>query len=47
VDILGPNTPAGARLAETLAFFEFLQEEMPEVLNRWRSRRAQSRFKRT
>jgi DNA-binding transcriptional regulator GbsR (MarR family) len=36
---LGPDTPAGARMAETLAFFEFLQEEMPALLERWRSRR--------
>ena len=40
VDALGPDTPAGARLAETLAFFEFLQAEMPALLERWRARRA-------
>ena len=37
VAALGPDTPAGARLAETLAFFEFLQAEMPAMLERWRA----------
>jgi DNA-binding transcriptional regulator GbsR (MarR family) len=40
VAALGPDTPAGARLAETLAFFEFLQAEMPALLERWRARRG-------
>jgi hypothetical protein len=43
VDVLGPDTPAGRRLAETLAFFEFLQEEIPAVLKRWREHKAQLR----
>jgi hypothetical protein len=41
VDAVGPTTPAGARLAESLAFFEFLREEMPALLARWRDQRAQ------
>ena len=40
VDAVGPDTPAGARLAETLAFFEFLQAEMPAMLERWRVQRS-------
>jgi DNA-binding transcriptional regulator GbsR (MarR family) len=40
VDAVGPDTPAGRRLAETLAFFEFLQAEMPALLERWRARRG-------
>ena len=40
VDALGPATPAGRRLAESLAFFEFLAEEMPAMLERWRARQA-------
>jgi DNA-binding transcriptional regulator GbsR (MarR family) len=36
---LGPDTPAGARMAESVEFFEFLQEELPAVLARWRARR--------
>jgi DNA-binding transcriptional regulator GbsR (MarR family) len=38
MEALGPDTPAGARLAESMAFFEFLQEELPAVLERWRAR---------
>jgi predicted transcriptional regulator len=40
VDALGVATPAGARLAESLAFFEFLQAEMPAMLARWKAQRA-------
>jgi predicted transcriptional regulator len=41
VEVLGPETPAGARLAETLAFFEFLRAELPAMLERWREQKAQ------
>ncbi|QEV19244.1 GbsR/MarR family transcriptional regulator [Streptomyces alboniger] len=34
---LGADTPAGRRLAETLAFFEFLQEELAAMMSRWRT----------
>jgi predicted transcriptional regulator len=37
---LGPDSPAGKRMAESVAFFEFLQEELPAVLARWRARRG-------
>lgn len=40
IDALGPATPAGQRLAESLAFFEFLQREMPAMLARWRELQA-------
>jgi predicted transcriptional regulator len=40
VAALGPATTAGARMAETLAFFEFLRREMPGVLERWRAERG-------
>jgi len=43
LEALGPDTPAGARLAETLDFFEFVQKEMPAMMARWRVRRAQLR----
>ncbi|MFG2822090.1 GbsR/MarR family transcriptional regulator [Kitasatospora sp. NPDC048365] len=39
IEVLGPGTPAGARLAESLAFFAFLREELPQLLERWRERR--------
>jgi hypothetical protein len=40
IDALGPTTPAGQRLAESLAFFEFLQGEMPAMLARWRAQQT-------
>jgi DNA-binding transcriptional regulator GbsR (MarR family) len=43
VEALGGDTPAGARVAESLAYFEFIQEELPAVLERWRERRAKLR----
>lgn len=43
VEALGADTPAGARIAETLAYFEFVQEEMPAILKRWQERKAQLR----
>ena len=43
VETLGPASPAGARMAETLAFFAFLADEMPAVLARWRERRDELR----
>ncbi|MFE9486439.1 MULTISPECIES: GbsR/MarR family transcriptional regulator [unclassified Streptomyces] len=35
VRILGKDTPAGARIAETVAFFEFLQAELVGMMDRW------------
>jgi DNA-binding transcriptional regulator GbsR (MarR family) len=40
VETLGRDTPAGERMAETVAFFEFLEEEMPALLARWRAIRS-------
>jgi predicted transcriptional regulator len=39
VQVLGPGTPAGARMARTLAFYQFLEQEMPALLERWRVHR--------
>ncbi|WP_329118847.1 GbsR/MarR family transcriptional regulator [Streptomyces sp. NBC_01353] len=39
-EILGPGTAAGRRTAETAEFFEFLQEEMLGMMDRWRGRKA-------
>ncbi|MFD7434786.1 GbsR/MarR family transcriptional regulator [Streptomyces sp. NPDC059861] len=41
VDTLGPDTPAGRRLAETLAFFEYLAGELDALMERWRAHREQ------
>ncbi|MFE2939189.1 GbsR/MarR family transcriptional regulator [Streptomyces sp. NPDC059255] len=40
---LGRDTPAGARLAETVEFFEFLQAELATMMNRWRTLQEQRR----
>lgn len=40
VAALGPDTPAGRRMAETQDFFEFVREEVLEMLKRWREHRA-------
>ncbi|MGB8682764.1 MAG: MarR family transcriptional regulator [Candidatus Binatus sp.] len=42
IDAVGRDTPAGARIAETLAFFEFIQTELPAMLERWRARKAEA-----
>ncbi|MEV5883570.1 MarR family transcriptional regulator [Streptomyces sp. NPDC052020] len=39
VGSLGADSPAGRRLAETLAFFEFLQDEVAAMMERWRAHR--------
>ncbi|MER5629644.1 GbsR/MarR family transcriptional regulator [Streptomyces nitrosporeus] len=36
---LGEDTPAGARIAETAEFFEFLRNEIAGVMERWRESR--------
>jgi len=41
VEALGADTPAGARIAETLAYFEFIQAQLPAILKRWQERKAQ------
>jgi hypothetical protein len=41
VDGLGADTPAGRRLAETLAFFEFVEGEFQSMLERWRAHREE------
>ncbi|GGX67187.1 GbsR/MarR family transcriptional regulator [Streptomyces minutiscleroticus] len=33
---LGAETPAGRRLSETLAFFEFIEKDVAEMMERWR-----------
>jgi DNA-binding transcriptional regulator GbsR (MarR family) len=40
IDLVGPDTPAGARLAEQAAFLEFVSKELAGVLARWDQYRA-------
>ena len=41
IEALGSTTPAGRRLGETLSFFEFLDAELPQLFERWKSQRPQ------
>lgn len=41
IEVVGRDTAAGRRIAETLAFFEFMQQELPLMLERWRRRKAE------
>ncbi|MEV7286976.1 MarR family transcriptional regulator [Streptomyces sp. NPDC093252] len=41
VDTLGADSPGGRRVAETLAFFEYLQGEIGKLMDRWREHRDQ------
>ena len=40
IEVLGRDTAAGSRMAETLAFFEFLQKELPLMLKKWRGHKV-------
>lgn len=40
IELAGPDTPAGARLAEHATFFDFVSGEMPAILKRWAEYRA-------
>lgn len=44
IELLGRHTGAGTRMAETLAFFEFIQAELPSLLDRWRERKRDLNF---
>jgi DNA-binding transcriptional regulator GbsR (MarR family) len=35
VKVLGPDSPAGARMEESLVFFRFLREQLPRMLKEW------------
>lgn len=39
IPVLGADTPAGSRTAESVDFMNFLVEEMGEMLKRWQERR--------
>jgi predicted transcriptional regulator len=40
VDLLGADTPAGQRVADSVRFFEFVSTELPSVIGRWQERRT-------
>jgi hypothetical protein len=39
IDLVGPDTPAGERLAEQADFLEFTAKELSGVLERWERHR--------
>ncbi|MFI9052604.1 GbsR/MarR family transcriptional regulator [Streptomyces sp. NPDC053427] len=43
IESLGETSPAGHRIGETLAFFEFIQGELTGMMERWRNHRDQLR----
>ncbi|WP_230423311.1 GbsR/MarR family transcriptional regulator [Streptomyces radicis] len=42
LDAVGPESHAGARMAETAAFLAFLRDDLGSVLERWRAFRGES-----
>lgn len=40
IAVLGEDTPAGVRLADSVQYFEFVAAELPRVLARWREHKA-------
>jgi predicted transcriptional regulator len=40
VPVLGADTPAGSRIAESVRYFEFVGAELPLVIARWREHNA-------
>ena len=40
VEVLDPGTPAGRRMTDTLDFLVFIQQEMADLMPRWRAHRA-------
>jgi DNA-binding transcriptional regulator GbsR (MarR family) len=38
VDVVGTDTPAGERMAEYAAFFDFINSEYPGLFERWETR---------
>ncbi|MGH3302954.1 MAG: GbsR/MarR family transcriptional regulator [Streptosporangiaceae bacterium] len=43
VDVLGPASPAGARMAQTVRYFEFISQEKAGLLARWHAESASTR----
>ena len=40
VELLGADTPAGGRMAESARYFEFVSAELPQVVAKWREYKA-------
>jgi hypothetical protein len=42
VDVLGSGSPAGARMAATISYFEFISDEITGLLAQWTERKDAS-----
>jgi predicted transcriptional regulator len=42
IELLGPDTPGGARMADSVEYFEFVITEVPRITARWQERRPSS-----
>jgi predicted transcriptional regulator len=40
IELIGADTPAGERLADSVRYFEFVSAELPLVIARWREHKA-------
>ena len=40
VGLLGADTPAGARMTESVQYFDFVSAELPRVVVRWQQHKA-------
>lgn len=41
IEVLGADTPAGRRMADSLAFFEFIYDELHELTAKWEKIKAE------
>jgi len=40
IEVVGADTPAGTRLAESVRYFEFVSAELPRIFARWQEHKA-------
>lgn len=46
-DLLGVDTPAGARMADSVDYFKFVSGELPAILAKWQEHKASANRSRT
>ncbi len=40
LELVGPDTPAGERIRDSIMYFDFVQKELPTMFSRWEEYRA-------
>ena len=40
LELVGPDTPAGERIRDSIMYFDFVQKELPTMFGRWEEYRA-------